>query len=178
MFDNITRIAKYFNSKELSDVKLKVSDSKEIKEYYAHKFVLGSQSDVFKKMLFGSLAESKLDTIEIKDVRTKVFLFEIIYCLYQTDVETFELLLSYMYTGTTDLTIQNVVDLLLMSDYYDTKGLTKKCEEFLIENTTNVEGVGRILPYAVKYSMASLLEKCQQFITQNTEVNDENKNIS
>ncbi|KAJ3692305.1 hypothetical protein LUZ60_012655 [Juncus effusus] len=70
-------ISKLWRSGEMADVKFEVIS--------AHKVILGLRSPVFKAELYGSMSETKMDYIQIKDMKPVVFkalvLFTRVRCL-------------------------------------------------------------------------------------------------
>ncbi|KAF2123010.1 hypothetical protein BDV96DRAFT_639561 [Lophiotrema nucula] len=71
-----------FNDSTLSDVKIKQSKGDAVKEYHAHKAILRSQSNYFRKAFTGSFKEATSCEIE----------------LHEDDLDSFEYALKFIYT--------------------------------------------------------------------------------
>ncbi|EGT49818.1 hypothetical protein CAEBREN_18644 [Caenorhabditis brenneri] len=108
---------KYFDeneAKEMSDVTLLVEDQK----FYVSKFTLAQQSSYFKTLFFGGFKESKESEIALKDMDSDAF---------QVYLEVL-----HMEPALTDSSIEDVLEL---SQMYDSKNVTRVCEEFLLHKS-------------------------------------------
>ena len=124
------------------------------KTFKVHKVVLGSQSDVFKRMLESDMKEKNEAVVEIADIAPAV-------------MEDF---LAYLYTGSPPNIKNFAKELLLVADKYDIMRLRLLCENELKMGLT-VETVTSVLLLADKLqqeSGSSLLEACINFIKQHS----------
>ncbi|CAL2034520.1 unnamed protein product [Caenorhabditis brenneri] len=101
-------------AKEMSDVTLLVEDQK----FYVSKFTLGQQSTYFKTLFFGGFKESKESEITLKDMDSAAF---------QVYLEVL-----HMEPALSDSCIEDVLELSLI---YDSKNVTRVCEDFLINKS-------------------------------------------
>ena len=148
------RCKSIFNQDLLSDVKFVVRDSKggsESKNIPAHKFVLAISSPVFYAMFYGELAETK-DSVEISD------------CEYESLLELFR----FIYSDETNLTSDNVMQLMYLSKKYMLPSLADKCSSYLQENLDG-SNVFTVLPDVQKYEEKDLLDQCWKVIEKETE---------
>ena len=148
------RCKSIFNQDLLSDVKFVVRDSKggsESKNIPAHKFVLAISSPVFNAMFYGELAETK-DSVEISD------------CEYESLLELFR----FIYSNETNLTSDNVMQLMYLSKKYMLPSLADKCSSYLQENLDG-SNVFTVLPDVQKYEEKDLLDQCWKVIEKETE---------
>ena len=108
---------KTLNDKDTSDVQLSVQDQ----VLYAHREVLSQRSEYFKTMFFGGLQESQaIDTIKVLE--------------YDFNPSVFHNVLTYIYTGGTDITTENVVEVLYISDYFCLNDLADLCDEYVMNS--------------------------------------------
>ena len=103
-------IALQFNDPEISDVTLKVGEE----SYYVHRFVLASNSSVFKTMLTnGQWRESKQKIIELEEAPECEAVFEDF--------------LEFLYSGHVILIRDNVCSIHMLADKYDVPSLKGEC---------------------------------------------------
>ena len=88
-----------FNNPDMSDISFTCEGSDKI--FYAHKYVLGTSSVVFRAMFYGDLAE-KNSVVHLSD----------------TDENSFEEFLRFLYTDTCNLTIDNGMSLMYLGKKY------------------------------------------------------------
>jgi BTB/POZ domain-containing protein 3/6 len=144
----LERSSHMFDNPFMSDIKFTCEDS--AKSFYAHKYVLGTSSAVFHAMFYGDLAETK-PVVHFSD----------------TDEESLEQFLCFLYTDKCDLTADNVVSVMYLSKKYIVSSLTEKCVEFM-EKGLNVENVLRILELAIHFDEGELGMKCWQLVESRT----------
>merc|ERR1719180_516352 len=94
----------------LHDVTLVSNEGGEVR---AHRVILAAQSDYFK----GMFRNEKKERIDMN-----------------MTTETLRIIVKTLYTGQTDINIDNVQDLLEASNYLQAKELNMKCIEFMIRN--------------------------------------------
>ena len=136
-----------FNNSDMSDVMLKCEGSTKI--FYAHKYVLGTSSAVFQAMLYGDLAEKGL------------------IILTDTDEESLEEFLKYLYTEECKLTADNVFKILYLAKKYLLTSLRSECVVFLIIHL-NAENVLNVLEQATQFGEEYLERRCWMHIISNT----------
>ena len=149
-----------FNNSDMSDVTLKCQGSTKI--FYAHKYVLGTSSTVFHAMFYGSLAEK--GPIVLTD----------------TDDESLEQVLRYLYTEECTFTADNVFNILYLAKKYLLASLKRECVVFLIINL-NAENVLNVLEQATHFEEEYLERRCWRHIISNTKKvvsSDDFNNIS
>ena len=137
-----------FNNSDMSDISFTCEGSGKI--FYAHKYVLGTSSAVFHAMFYGGLAE-KNSVIHLKD----------------TDEESFEEFLRFIYTDECNLTTDNAVSVMYISKKYLVTSLVVKCVNFWKENI-KAENAMRTLENAVHFDEKNLEDSCWEFIKSNT----------
>lgn len=115
----------FLNSAELSDVVLVLHDDEggEVK-FRAHKFVLAYRSEVLRSMITGHFKESSESEISLPTHRPSAF-------------RTF---LQYLYSDKADLTEEDAVEVMMMSNEYGLEALKAQCEDF-IQQSIDIENV-------------------------------------
>ncbi|KAJ3675775.1 hypothetical protein LUZ60_004817 [Juncus effusus] len=143
--NQIVDFIKLLESGEMTDVKFEV----EGEIFTAHKLILGARSPVFKAELFGSMAESSMECIKLKDVKREVF----------------KALLHFLYTdsfGEMGNSFVMMQHLLVAADRYLIEGLMEKCEENLSENVS-LETLLGLLTFAENHNFRKLKNGCLEF---------------
>ena len=120
-----------FNNSDMSDVRLACECSE--KTFYVHKYLLGTRSAVFRAMFYGGLADSG-PIVRLPD----------------TNEESLEQFLRFLYTEECTLTADNVVATMYLANKYIIPSLNKKCVNFLLENL-NTANVLDILEPATRF---------------------------
>jgi hypothetical protein len=138
-----------FNNSDMSDISFTCEGSD--KTFYVHKYVLSTSSAVFNAMFYGGLAE-KDSIIRLSD----------------TNEESLEQFLRFLYTEECTLTADNVVAIMyLAKKYILPNSLGEKCVNFLLENL-NPENVLDILEQATRFEEKELEKQCLKLIQSNT----------
>jgi hypothetical protein len=137
-----------FNNSDMSDISFTWAGSD--KTFYAHKYVLGTSSAVFHAMFYGGLAV-KNSIVHLSD----------------TDEESLEQFLRFLYTEECTLTADNVASIMYLAQKYIIPLLNKKCVNFLLENL-NLENVLDVLEQAVRFDEKELEKRCWNVIEYNT----------
>ncbi|RIA87110.1 concanavalin A-like lectin/glucanase domain-containing protein [Glomus cerebriforme] len=115
----INNYEKLYETKEGYDVIIYAGEKPNIKEFHAHSLILKTQSKYFK-------------TAFTEDIQKKDGYF-ILYTRNSSDM--FEILLSYMYCGSIDLTklqSREILNLLITLDEFEFQPLTKYIQETLV----------------------------------------------
>ncbi len=140
-----------FNNSDMSDISLTCEGSdKTRKTFYAHKYVLGTSSDVFHAMFYGGLAE-KGSSVHLSD----------------TNEEALEQFLRFLYAEECTLTADNVISILYLARKYIVPSLSKTCVNFLIESL-NAENVLDVLDHADRFDENGLKKRCWKVIQSYT----------
>ena len=126
----------------LHDVTLVSNEGGEVR---AHRVILAAQSDYFK----GMFRNEKKERIDMN-----------------MTTETLKIIVKTLYTGQTDIHIDNVQDLLEASNYLQAKELNVKCIEFMIRNL-DVSNCVAVLKLADQLSLERLLQDSINFIGDN-----------
>lgn len=108
LVDGLKRL---LDNNEHSDITVEVGN----KTFSCHKAVLAAMSPYFDAMFSSGMRETISGHVTFPDM----------------EVDLFENVLNYIYTGKVDLTIENAVELLHISAVLQIKPLQKLCEDFL-----------------------------------------------
>jgi len=123
----------------LHDVTLVSREKGEVK---AHRIILAVQSDYFKCMF----RNERKDRIEMN-----------------MSTQTLKIVVKTLYTGQTDISIENVQDLLEASNYLQAKELNERCVEFMVRNLDFSNCVA-VLRLADQLNLEKLLQDSINFI--------------
>ena len=137
-----------FNNPFMSDVGLCCEGSS--KEFHAHKYILATSSSVFHAMFYGDLAEKN----------------SVVY-LNDTNDDSLEEFLRFLYTDDCNLTADNAVFVLYLAKKYIVPSLAEKCVEFL-EASLAAENVFVVLEQALHFDEENLEKKCWDIIDLKT----------
>ncbi|XP_072048112.1 calicin-like [Amphiura filiformis] len=119
----VANIGEHFNNADISDVTLTVGEQ----VFPAHRFVLATQSKVFKTMLKGETwKESEERKITLQES--------------PEGVASFSDFLKFLYTGALTLTIDNVCGIHTLADKYDVPALKDDCVGFMKDVLTGIHG--------------------------------------
>uniref|UniRef100_A0A2N9HAM4 BTB domain-containing protein n=1 Tax=Fagus sylvatica TaxID=28930 RepID=A0A2N9HAM4_FAGSY len=135
----------YVNNATLSDVTFLV----EGRRFYAHRICLLASSDAFRAMFDGGYREKDARDIEIPNIRWEVF----------------ELMMSFIYTGSVDVTLDIAQDLLRAADQYLLEGLKRLCE-YTIAQDISLENVSSMYELSEAFHAMSLRHTCILFILE------------
>ncbi|KAJ4820453.1 BTB/POZ/MATH-domain protein [Rhynchospora pubera] len=140
-----------FERKETTDVSFEVDG--EI--FTAHRSVLAARSPVFNAQLFGSMTESKMETIAIKDIKPLIF----------------KAMLHFIYTDSLpDMSDENIPlviitqHLLVAADRYGLDGLKSLCEDRLSRDISMDTAIST-LALAEELNLVELKDHCLCFIS-------------
>ncbi|RYQ93869.1 hypothetical protein Ahy_B09g100095 isoform A [Arachis hypogaea] len=136
---------KFVNNATLSDVTFLV----EGKRFYAHRICLLASSDAFRAMFDGGYREKDAKDIEIPNIRWEIF----------------ELMMRFIYTGSTEITLDIAQDLLRAADQYLLEGLKRLCE-YTIAKDISLENVSSMYELSEAFSAISLRHSCILFILE------------
>lgn len=158
-FTSVTNNLKQLLLKEtFSDITLIVEDSGE--RLPGHSQVLASSSSVFARTIYGPFVEGTTKEVKITGI----------------DSQTFKSLLEFIYTGSVDLTIYNIVPLLEAAQKYLVDEAVREfvyAAKELIDQTdcsmNSMEQITRILVDSYNLRIEEVQEMCLCYIDQNTE---------
>jgi len=125
-------------------------------EIAAHRVIVATRCDWFKRALLSGMKESIERRILVPDTSP---------CLFYK-------FLAYLYSGVLDtrsLSLDEVSEILAMSDKYEVDSLKEICEETLRKDIDN-DTVLFCLGVAEQFSVSRLKEECLQYITVHPEV--------
>ncbi|XP_072037324.1 BTB/POZ domain-containing protein 17-like [Amphiura filiformis] len=150
----IANIGEHFNNADISDVTLTVGEL----VFPAHRFVLATQSKVFKTMLMGeNWKEAEEKKIALQES--------------PEGEAAFSDFLKFLYTGTLTLTIDNVCGIHTLADKYDVPALKDDCVGFMKDVLTGIHGdalkAGLIWLQYVESFCADIVALCYSAIRTN-----------
>jgi hypothetical protein len=137
-----------FNNSDMSDISFTCEGSH--RTFYAHKYVLSTSSAVFNAMFYGGLAE-KDPIVHLSD----------------TNEESLEQFLRFLYMDECTLTGDSVVAIMYLAKKYILPSLVEKCTNFLSANL-NVENALDVLEQATGFEEKELEKECWKFIVSHT----------
>jgi hypothetical protein len=139
-------ITKYIGKDDYSDIKFSVGETL----IPAHKLILISQSDHFRRMLAGSFKESHDGVIKIFDC-TEVLFVKV---------------LEFIYTGTCDITESDCFGILEQANFFQLTRLIAMCEIFWYDQI-NVENAACVLEFANHFNALQLKQFAMEYIFKN-----------
>ncbi|OWF39046.1 kelch-like protein 24 [Mizuhopecten yessoensis] len=131
----------FFNNSEFSDVKIFCGE----KEFFGHKIVLSSCSEVFRTML--STCNVNHLTLEEN-------------CLME---EVFEQVLEFLYTWQITFCEENITPLLMLADKYMIEDLIALGIKYMVENLSQ-ENVIPWYKFALQFNIEALYNKCVTYL--------------
>ncbi|CAM0951043.1 unnamed protein product [Alopecurus aequalis] len=145
-------LATMMDKLDLTDVHFDVDGE----SFGAHRLVLAARSPVFRAELYGLMAESKMASITIHDVKAS----------------TFRYMLHYMYHGSLPssdekedpLSAVELQNLLVVADRYGLERLKSICEQKLCDEFTTVDTVVSMLALAEEHACSRLKARCLDFL--------------
>ena len=141
------RNAHMFNNFDMSDIQLACGDTNAV-VFYAHKYVLATSSPVFHKMFYGSLPESG-PVIHLPD----------------TDKESLEAFLRYLYTDETPSTPELALKVMYLAHKYMITALVNECINIV---KVSPEKAFFAIRYAMLVQEESLIQTAWQVVDSRT----------
>ena len=138
-----------FNNADMSDIQLACGETN-TDVFYAHKYVLATSSPVFHRMFYGSLPETG-PTIHLPD----------------TDKESLEAFLRYLYTDETPGTAELALKVMYLAHKYMITALTKECVN-IVKPKVSAENAFSMIKYAILVEEESLIETAWQVVDSKT----------
>jgi hypothetical protein len=121
------------------------------KQLHAHSFILWSISDIFKSTLLGPSSNSN------EPIRISQFTYD-----------DFKEFISFFYLGTCQLTLDNVMSLVHLADFYNVDILKKLCDDFLIKSAEKSDAL-KVYEALKECSLDNALNSVLEYIANNTE---------
>ncbi|XP_077377309.1 actin-binding protein IPP isoform X2 [Festucalex cinctus] len=128
---------------DFCDVRLRVGG----RVFKVHRLVLAASSPYFSALFSGGMSEADKEEVEILGV----------------DTDVFEVLLEFVYTGTINVTVENVQELMLAADMLQLNEVVSICGEFLKGHMDPSNCVG-IFQFLEQIACMELLEFAENYI--------------
>uniref|UniRef100_A0A914PID3 BTB domain-containing protein n=1 Tax=Panagrolaimus davidi TaxID=227884 RepID=A0A914PID3_9BILA len=123
------------------------------KKIFIHKYFLVAASETFSVMFSDRWYGKNATELRIENP--------------EYSYESFFEFLCFIYSGSCELTKENVFAITDMSEYYNIPFLKEECEEFLSCMDITVENIEFLVDFAYKYSFESFSAKLGEFIRYN-----------
>lgn len=120
-------------------------------QLHAHSFILWSISDIFKPTLLSPSASNN------EPIRISQFTYE-----------DFKEFISFFYLGTCQLTLDNVMSLVHLADFYNVDILKKLCDDFLIKSAEKSDAL-KVYEALKECSLDNALNSVLEYTANNTE---------
>ena len=138
-----------FNNSDMSDIQVACGDTNAV-VFHAHKYVLATSSPVFHKMFYGSLPESG-PVIHLPD----------------TDKESLEAFLRYLYTDETPSTPELALKVMYLAHKYMITALVNECVN-IVKPKVSPENAFFVIRYATLVAEECLVEIAWQVVDSQT----------
>jgi len=144
----------YVNNKDFADVTfLATEESGQEKKIFAHKAILATRCERFKREFQGDFKESRTHQISLADITPNIF----------------EDILHYIYTDEIQLNSDNVVEILSQSNAFGLECLKQLCEQY-ISMDIDTENVVQLYEVADKYLALQLKAFCLYYIIKEFDI--------
>lgn len=121
----------------------------EHRDFAAHRGILAASSDYFQALFTTTMIEKNSEKIDL-DVSSSIV----------------NELLTFLYTGKTDVNEVNVIELLVAADYLVINELKELCADYLVDFLSNVTCI-KIYTLALQCNCPVLRVKAERFILNN-----------
>eukprot|EP01080_Neovahlkampfia_damariscottae_P005196 gene5196-8802_t len=136
-----------FNDKTFYDVLFRVGPQQKV--IYGHKVIIGNRSIYFKGIFS----------------KTQTKIVELSYPEFSPNI--FQLVIQYMYSGIIELKLENVLEILHLSEKFNIRSLSALCCDF-IQINLDFNNVSLVLEIISKYNQCQrLYQYCLKFIDKN-----------
>ncbi|XP_075472224.1 actin-binding protein IPP isoform X1 [Ascaphus truei] len=139
----LTQINKMRHQLEFCDVQIQIGDSL----FGVHKLVLSASSPYFAALFAGGMKESMNDVVQIQGVESR----------------SFEVLLDFIYTGSVNISAENVQELMTAADMLQLSHVVELCCDFLKEQIEPGNCVG-FFQFSEQLACHPLLEFTESYI--------------
>ncbi|MEE6495170.1 hypothetical protein FKM82_001971 [Ascaphus truei] len=139
----LTQINKMRHQLEFCDVQIQIGDSL----FGVHKLVLSASSPYFAALFAGGMKESMNDVVQIQGVESR----------------SFEVLLDFIYTGSLNISAENVQELMTAADMLQLSHVVELCCDFLKEQIEPGNCVG-FFQFSEQLACHPLLEFTESYI--------------
>ncbi|KAJ5069494.1 pep-cterm sorting domain-containing protein [Anaeramoeba ignava] len=133
-----------------SDFEIICKENQQEISFKCHKSILSTRNDFFRSLLHSQMKEFQENKLILKDVSKS----------------TLKSILEYFYSGKIQLTLENVIEILLFSSRYLIDDLQKPCVDF-VKRTCAIENVVEVLKIAELVELSELTDFCYKFIFEN-----------
>merc|ERR1719187_773530 len=147
------RNAAMFNNTLMADIYFLVGQGDTTRRFPAHKYVLATGSTVFYAMLYGGLADDKVEEISVPDV----------------DPDSFLALLKYLYCDDIYLEPDNVLATLYAAKKYIVPHLAQQCVKYL-ETSLTARNACLLLSQSRLFEEPELMSRCWDVIDAQAEI--------
>lgn len=150
----VTNVSKLHLDEETADVVFVFDNNNgSVERITAHKCLLASGSEVFKRMFFGELKEGK--EIPIVDV----------------SIDGFVAFLQYFYMDVVTYNSAVIAEVMKLADKYDAQGCFELCTRYLIMtiSTQNIDTIVWCYELALLFDLAHLIGVCEEKICLETQ---------
>ena len=135
-----------------ADLKFVMIDDNNI-EIPAHKLIVSTISDEMRKMIYGMFNNDFTKShLEVRE----------------TSATTFTEVLRFIYTEKTNITEDNAVEMLNVSNYYAIENLEKQCINFLLDRINSINACTMYAYFSQNYDYGKLAETCKKVIQKTT----------
>lgn len=149
----VTNVGKLHLDAETADVVFIFNNNGSVERISAHKCLLASGSEVFKRMFFGELKEGT--EIRIVDV----------------SMDGFTAFLQYFYLDVVTFNSSVIAEVMKLADKYDAQGCFELCTRYLTMtiNTQNIEPIVWCYELALQFDLSHLIGVCEEKICLETQ---------
>ena len=116
---------------------------------YAHKFVVGSISDIFRSMF-----SDRWSSENLLQIKTSTY-------------EIFKELLTFAYSQACNLTDENVFDVADLAEFYNFSELMTYCDNYFLKMEITPKNIFCLHDFACKYSLKSFKARIEPLIRNN-----------
>lgn len=148
-----TNVGKLYLDGETADVAFTFNNNGSVEQIAAHKCLLASGSEVFKKMFYGELKEG--NEIRIVDV----------------SIDGFRAFLQYFYLDLVTYDSTVIAEVMTLADKYDAQGCFELCTRYLTMtlNTQCIEPIVWCYELALLFDLAHLIDVSEEKICLETQ---------
>jgi len=142
----LSQLEDFRQEKRYTDIIIETKD----KEFPAHKNVLAASSLFWVACFERGFKETTQNTIPLTHINS----------------DTFEELLTYIYTGKIQIKAESVISLYELSDYLQYTSVKVRCLKFMLANV-NHENCSHFLELSEKFTLVDLHKAAESFIIPN-----------